>query len=147
MLRIDMKNRKSDQITPSKEDYLKVLLQLTNMMQDVRSIDVARAMDFSRATISRTMKELDAAGYILKSKDGNIRLTEKGLLVAQKLKYRNDLLKRFLINVLLVDQSIAEIDACQIEHAMSSETIDKLERYLLGQTVYSFTNLQAKSLV
>ena len=124
-----MKNG-TDQITPSKEDYLRVLLSLASTMQHVRSVDVARAMDFSLPTVSRTMKELNAAGYIVKLGDGTIRLTEKGLRIAQKLKDRNDLVKRFLINVLHVDKSTAAVDACRIEHAISNETVDKLEQYI-----------------
>ncbi len=125
-----MKESGIEGLTPSKGDYLKVLYDLEALQQGIHSVDIARKMDLSLPSVSRAMKELSEVGYISKVKYGTIRLTEKGALAAGAIKKRNELLLRFLTQVLHVDRSTAMRDACRIEHALSCETTGKLETYL-----------------
>lgn len=117
-------------ITKSKEDYLRVLLELSDERTEIHSIDIAYALEFSRASVSRMIKILGEAGYLTKDDSGKISLTEKGYNIAASIRRRRDLIKDFLEEDLGVDPTAAEKEACKIEHTISDETERKLRTYI-----------------
>lgn len=117
-------------ITKSKEDYLRVLLELSVGRPEIHSIDVAYALGFSRASVSRMMKILGESGYLTKDDSGKISLTEKGYDIATSIKRRRDLIKDFLKEDLGVEPATAEKEACKIEHTISDETERKLRIHI-----------------
>lgn len=116
--------------TPSTQDYLKVLLELSEDGKPVLSIDIAQALGFSRASVCRAMNVLKACGYVTKEKYGPVTLTAYGREAALAVRKRHDLLIAFLVDVLGVKKAVAEADACRMEHAVSRETAEKLEQFL-----------------
>ena len=116
-------------MTPSKENYLKVLLELSGG-EEVRSSDVAETLGITKASVSCMMKRLREEGYITKEKYGAVTLTEKGLNEAANVKKRYNLLKSFFIRILGVDTATASEDACRIEHIISPESLDKIDEQL-----------------
>lgn len=116
-----------DQIYESGEDYLECILQIDKKQGHVKSIDVANAMNYSKPSISRAMKILQEKGYIIMDEKKYIHLTESGQAQAEETYARHLLLKDLLTNVLGVDPTVAEDDACRIEHIISDETIEKLK--------------------
>ncbi len=76
------------------------------------------------------MNVLRDEGYVTKEKYGAVTLTESGRNVAVHIKRRYELLKRLFHNVLGVEADIAAEDACRIEHLISSETADHIDRQL-----------------
>ncbi|WP_228724978.1 metal-dependent transcriptional regulator [Caproicibacter fermentans] len=116
-------------MTPSKENYLKVLLELSGG-KEVHSSDVANALGVTRASVSCMMKRLRDEGYVVKEKYGAVSLTEKGLKEAANVKRRYNLLKLFFVRILGVDTATAAEDACRIEHIISPESISKIHERL-----------------
>lgn len=57
-------------------------------------------------------------------------MTEKGLEEAANVKRRYNLLKSFLVSILGVDTVTATEDACKIEHIISPESLDKIDKQL-----------------
>jgi DtxR family Mn-dependent transcriptional regulator len=119
-----------EKLTPSIQDYLKALLVLSKNGEPVHSMDVAAIVGVSRASVSKAMDILKDAKYITKEKYGTISLTEQGKQAADILVKRNELLTTFLTDVLGVNPQMAKVDACRMEHTISSETACKLEDYL-----------------
>lgn len=117
-------------VTPSIQDYLKTLLELSGNGEPVHSFQVAQAINVSRASVSRAMNVLVSLGYIVKQKYGTIMLTDLGKITAETIKKRNNLITVFLKDVLNVDADIAETDACRMEHTISEQTACKLEQYM-----------------
>ncbi len=116
-------------MTPSKENYLKVLLELSDG-EEVRSSDVAEVLGITKASVSCMMKRLMEEGYVVKEKYGAVTLTEKGHREAVNVKRRYNLLKSFFVRILGVDTATAAEDACQIEHIISPESINKMDEQL-----------------
>jgi len=114
-------------LSPSKQDYLETILDLSKQGEAVRSIDVANTLGFSRASVSRAISQLKADGYILQEPYGLITLTEAGRAEAVAVRGRHDLIKNFLIR-LGVGPETAEEDACRIEHIISAETLEKIRQ-------------------
>ena len=117
--------------TTSEQDYLKALLALSKNGETIHSADVADAVGVSRASVSKAMDILKESKYITKEKYGTIALTPFGKRTASAVKKRNELIKTFLTDILGVNENVAKVDACQMEHAISGETAEKLEQYLI----------------
>ena len=62
----------------SGEDYLETILRLYRKQGYVRSTDIANAMNYTKASISRAVKILKEDGYIYLDPNKMIFLTEKG---------------------------------------------------------------------
>ena len=62
----------------SLEDYLETILVLSRRLSDVRSIDVANEMNYSKPSVSVAVKNLKGRGYITVAGGGYIRLTATG---------------------------------------------------------------------
>ena len=114
----------------SGENYLETILVLTKKNGSVRSIDIAEAMQFTKASVSRAMSILKRDNYIIMHPDGSILLTKEGLKKATAVYDRHVTLTRFINEVLDVDVEIAEKDDCRIEHIISPETFAGIKAQL-----------------
>ncbi len=118
------------EIHESSEDYLETILILKERTGQVRSIDIATEMNYSKPSISVAMKKLRENGYIEVDKDGFITLTDSGYEIASSIYDRHKLLTKFFIS-LGVDAEVAAVDACKIEHDLSEETFQKIREHAL----------------
>lgn len=109
----------------SMEDYLETILKLSYELPAVRSVNIADSLGFSRASVSAAMKKLLEDGYIHKSWEGYITLTEKGQAIAEDIYARHRFFAENLKEI-GIDPQTAESEACRIEHAISKETFQKL---------------------
>ena len=113
----------------SAENYLETILVLGAHQQDVRSIDVARELNFSRASVSVAMKRLREQGHIEVTGEGFLLLTDSGRKIAETIYKRHKLIYVSLIR-LGVDEKIAFRDACRMEHWLSPESYDALKHHI-----------------
>jgi Mn-dependent DtxR family transcriptional regulator len=118
------------EIHESSEDYLETILILKERTGQVRSIDIATEMNYSKPSISVAMKKLRENGYIEVDRDGFITLTDSGYEIASSIYDRHKLLTKFFIS-LGVDAEVAAVDACKIEHDLSEETFQKIREHAL----------------
>ena len=118
------------QIRKSAEDYLEAILVLSKQGGGVRSIDIAEEMGFTKASVSRAMSILKRDNYIIMEPDGRILLTKDGQKKAAAVYDRHVTLTRFINEILHVDETIAEKDACRIEHIISPETFAGIKAML-----------------
>ncbi|NLO36124.1 MAG: metal-dependent transcriptional regulator [Clostridiaceae bacterium] len=109
-------------LSPSNEDYLEKILELSQRGEAVRSVDIASHLHVSKAGVYKAVGVLREAGLIAQAHYGQIYLTEQGRQRAANIMQRHRMLKRFLIEILGLDAETAEQDACRMEHAISEET-------------------------
>ena len=114
-------------IYESAEDYLERILILQEEKGEVRSIDIAHEMGYSKPSISIAMKKLKEAGLIDIDEHGFIALTKEGHVIADRVYERHTVLKKILINI-GVDSKQAEKDACKVEHVISEETFEAIKK-------------------
>ncbi|MBO4330956.1 MAG: metal-dependent transcriptional regulator [Oscillospiraceae bacterium] len=113
----------------SGEMYLETILILSRKNASVRSIDVAEYMNYSKPSVSRAMGILKGADYITVDKSGEIKLTETGLALAEKIYERHTVLSELLMR-LGVDEDTAVKDACKIEHDLSDSTFETIKKHM-----------------
>ena len=77
------------EIHEAAEMYLETILVLKNRLGLVKSVDIAREMDYSKPTISIAMKKFKENGYITIDGEGFITMTEKGREIAERIYERH----------------------------------------------------------
>jgi len=112
------------------ENYLEAILKLEEISGPVRSIDVANLLGVSRPSVNKAVSVLKKAGMVEQQPYGRISLTPLGREQAKAVDLRHKTLKRFLTKILGVEESVAEEDACRMEHVISPETMKRLTDYI-----------------
>lgn len=118
-----------ERILESGEDYLETILILHNRNGEVRSIDIAAELDYSKPSVSVAMKNLRERECITVDKNGYITLTEKGRAIAEKV-YERHLLFTSWLTSMGVPEDIAAEDACRIEHCLSNESFEAIKKHV-----------------
>lgn len=118
-------------VSAAMQDYLEVILILSRQKKTVRVTDIARRLSLSKASVSQALAQLREQGFICQAPYGPVELTSIGRKYALVVKHRHVVLRSFLIEVLGIEQQAAEKDACLMEHAVSSETTERLVDFLI----------------
>lgn len=113
----------------SLQDYLERLLMLSKEKKNIRNVDLANKLNYSKASVSVALKKLKEEGYVLIDEKGFITLTPSGLRIAEFVLDRHINLTK-LFGQLGVKENIANDDACKIEHIISNETYLALKKLI-----------------
>lgn len=111
------------------EDYLELISDLINEHGEARVVDIASRLGVRAATVTQAVKGLAEEGWVEYSPYRPITLTEKGLESARLSRARHELLVRFLLR-LGVSSDTAEHDSEGMEHHLSPETLEAMEKWL-----------------
>ena len=113
----------------SGEMYLETIYVLSKTRNVVRSIDVVEYMGYSKPSVSRAVGLLKQGGYLIVEDTGNLRLTDAGREIGEKIYARHKLLTQLLVRM-GVDQETAAEDACKMEHAISDVTFEAIRKHM-----------------
>ena len=118
-----MRNRESEEM------YLETILVLSMRKGHIRRVDIAEELNISRPSVTTAIKSLNAKGYVCDDALGNIRLTEKGRVLAESIYEKHHLITRLLMHI-GADSVEAENNACRIEHVVSNELTEVIRRFV-----------------
>jgi len=116
-------------IYESGEMYLETILRLKKKKGAVHAVDIVADLNYAKSSVSRGINVLKDKGYITIDAAGKIDFTETGAKLADEVYERHVVLTRHLM-VLGVEESVAEADACRIEHVISAETFEAIKKNL-----------------
>ncbi len=117
-------------VSATLQDYLEVILLCSQEGTSVRVTDIAGRMSLTKASVNQALKSLKEQGLIAHPPYGPVELTHRGRELACIVNHRHRVLLAFLRDVLKLDERTAEHDACQMEHAVSSKTIEHLLEFM-----------------
>ncbi len=117
------------ELNESGENYIEHIYMMTRDGKRVRSTDLAKTLEVSRASISRAMDVLCHLGLLERGEKGELILTPAGEEKARGIYARHVVLTGFLEKILGVSPKIAEKDACRIEHMLSEETFNGIRAF------------------
>ncbi len=117
-------------VSASLEDYLETFLSLEDEDKNIKMSDVALEIGVSKASVHKAIQILKERGLVEQEKYKQLALTVEGRNIALNVRKRHNIIRRFLSDVLKVEKSVADEDACKMEHSISQETLDKLEQFL-----------------
>jgi DtxR family Mn-dependent transcriptional regulator len=115
--------------TESLEDYLEIIFSLIEEKRVARVRDIAQRKGVNMASVTDALRRLDRDGLVRYTAREFVEFTEQGSELARKVVQRHEFLVRFLRDVLLLDPSTAERDACSIEHHITNETFARLAMF------------------
>ncbi len=116
---------------PAFEEYCETIWELNE--DDIRVVQarIAERLQVSRPSVSEMIKRLEAEGKV-EVTENVIKLTPKGLALAEKVVRRHRLAERFLTDVLGLSWAIAHREAGKWEHVISDE-VEEAMTAVLGE--------------
>ncbi|HVL40194.1 MAG TPA: manganese-binding transcriptional regulator MntR [Fimbriimonadaceae bacterium] len=114
------------------EDYVELIESLIAEKGEARAVDLAERLGISHVTVSKTIQRLVREGLVSAAPYRSIFLTQEGKELAQHAKTRHQLVHDFLVK-LGVSEEAAANDTEGIEHHVSAETLDAMQRFLRGR--------------
>ena len=117
-------------LSSNMEMYLKTVLRLGEDSKPVRVKAIAESLGITMPSVSEALRTLKSKGLVLHPSYGEVKLSARGRRLAVGINDRFEVLQRFLVDVLKVDEGIAEAEACEIEHVLGPDTFQRLTVYL-----------------
>lgn len=114
--------------TPTIEEYLETILRISEK-DTVQPSAIADAMEVSRPSVTTALKRMETAELITRNKTA-VELTPEGLRRARAVLRRHRIAELFLVRVLEFNVEDVHEDACRLEHAISDEVLERLEKLL-----------------
>jgi DtxR family Mn-dependent transcriptional regulator len=116
-------------MTKSLEDYIEVVYVLIHEKGRARVRDIATTLKVKMPSVVKGISELKKLALVTQEPYGDVELTAKGRRIATMILNRHNKIREFLI-LLGVSERIADKDACQMEHIVSAETLDRIREFL-----------------
>lgn len=115
-------------LTASEADYLKAIY-LVSLKGEIKVTKIANHLNYSKPSVIRALKKLKELKLII-YEPNLIEMTQEGKRRAKDIIRRDNILKKFMIDILEIVEEVAIIDSEKIKHAVSCYTITKLEEYV-----------------
>jgi len=117
-------------VTETMEDYLEAIQILSQEYKAVRVKHIAAKMKVKMSSVSSALSVLNKRGLVHYEKYDYVELTKKGNEIATTIIRRHETIKSFLQHILQVEDSVAENDACGMEHHVSKQTVDHILKFI-----------------
>ena len=119
-----------NELSHSAAHHLMAIHSLRKETGYARVSDIAKHLNITKGSVSTAMKLLKERGYVGEDHNRFLELTEKGTKVVTDTESTRLVMQRFLVEALGMDEDDAMIDACKVEHLISSETRSRLKWFL-----------------
>jgi DtxR family transcriptional regulator, Mn-dependent transcriptional regulator len=116
--------------SPTKENYLKSLLTLTNKKGEVSMTELSNSLNLSLPSVNSMMKTLMKQGFVNYEKYKPVTLTEKGHKEAAIVLRRHRLTEMYLVNKMGFGWEDVHEIAEQLEHIHSTIFFDRMDKLL-----------------
>jgi DtxR family Mn-dependent transcriptional regulator len=118
--------------TVAEEEYLQTIFWLMEAGLPITGANIAKAMQLSPPTVHEMIKRLERDGYVTRSADKILHLTEDGRAEAEQITRRHRMIERFLTDVLGIPWDEVHEEAERLEHAMSP-VLEERMRAAIGE--------------
>ncbi len=126
----EWKEFENNEITHSMAHYLMAINELHRRQGYARVTDVARELEITPGSASVSIKTLKSRGWVEEDHNRFLKLAPEGEKLAHEITVNNRLMVQFLTEVLGLDPGQASIDACKVEHLVSSDARRKLLQFM-----------------
>jgi DtxR family Mn-dependent transcriptional regulator len=118
-------------VTMTMEDYLEAIAWLEGDKGVARARDIAAALAVHKSTVTAALRSLAEKGLVHYSAYEAATLTADGRKIADDVIRRHKIIRDFFTEVLAVDPSVADTNACRIEHVLDAEVLERLADFTL----------------
>ncbi len=116
--------------TPTIESYLEIIFMMAVEGQAVIGARLAEALHVSRPTVTTTLQRMVCEGLVKLNARKEIAMTPKGQAIAERLQRRHRVVERWLTDTLGLAWAQSDAEAHRLEHAMSEEVFELLNKHL-----------------
>lgn len=108
------------------EDYLEAIYRLQQRYSVARVKDIAHELRVKMPSVSGALKALKARELVQHEAYGTVTLTPQGRELAEQVARRHLAIVDFLTSILGLPPEQAEPEACDLEHALGPEALQRL---------------------
>lgn len=112
-------------LSASLENYLETILSISEEKDNVKASEISRKLSVSKSSVTEALRTLRDKGFVNYAPYEDITLTNEGLNTARDIAQKHEVLYGFLHNILGVEENEALETACQIEHVISKNVLNK----------------------
>ena len=112
------------------QEYVEIIAELLTVNPVARVKDIAAARGVTLPSVTSALEKLKELKLVEKEHYGFVTLTPEGQHLADELQVIHQTFKKLFIDVLGVDEEIAETDACNLEHYISPQTQNALVKFV-----------------
>jgi DtxR family Mn-dependent transcriptional regulator len=117
-------------VSATMQMYLKKIHEIQLGKGAARVTDIANKLEVKKASVTNALKNLKTKGLINYEPYDVITLTGAGLEVVDQIENRYEALKLFFTDVLGIKETKAELEACELEHHLSTDIYDRLVHFV-----------------
>jgi len=117
-------------LTQSMEDYLEGIYILGLEKKAVRVKDIAEFLNVKTPSVVDAIGKLAEKDLVVHEKYGYLELTKKGVAKAKSVYIKHKDLYKFFNKLLGISPEVSARDACNIEHYISKETLDRMVKFI-----------------
>lgn len=118
------------QITDTLEDYLETIFRLEEEKRFARVRDISRDLDVAKSAVTNALKNLSEKGMVNYEPYEPVTLSEEGRQKASGIVLRHRVLEDFLRHVLDLQPGRSDRIACEMEHAIDRDALDRFVCFL-----------------
>ncbi|MBN1431321.1 MAG: FeoA domain-containing protein [Methanomicrobiaceae archaeon] len=119
-----------------REDYLEAVIMHSAEGRGAETLNfLSGLMDRDADQIGADLRVLEKEGDLVIEEGGSISLTEEGRSTGESVLKKHRILECFFTEMLGMDPDTASKEACEIEHAASEATVNKIGNLLSGSGV------------
>lgn len=119
-----------EEMSIAMQNYLELIYELSLDGKKARVSDIAKHLGVSKPSVNNAVVVLAKDGYVIYEKYADVKLTPKGKETAELICGKHQTIKQLFVEVLNIDEGIADKDACLIEHVISNESIKAMQEFL-----------------
>lgn len=119
-----------EEVTAAVQEYLEAIYRLQEEGGVARTSDLVRLLKVAPGTVTNTVERLEKEGYVTHEPYKGVKLTGKGRRVALQVVRRHRLSERLLTDILHMEWDKVHDAACKLEHGVTDEITDSLEKAL-----------------
>ncbi len=117
-------------LSPNMEDYMENISMLLKEHDVVRVKDIAKKLNIRMPSVTAALQKLKEKGLVDYEKYGHVQLTTKGKEVADSIYEKHSFLTEFFKEILSMNTQEAEEQACKLEHHLSSNASNRMQRFV-----------------
>ena len=122
--------KKNQKLSSNMEDYLEAIALLREKNEVVRVRDISSLLNVKASSVTAALDNLSKNNLVIHERYGYVQLTSAGKRLAEDITKRHKILIEFLTKILGINHKTAAEDACKMEHSISSQTFEKLTKFI-----------------
>ncbi len=132
-----MKKSDSAHLSEKEEEILEYIGKISedDLTRSIKRVNIAKILKCSPALVNKLLKHLEEKGLIHYEKYGEIKLTNKGVQIANSLIRKHRLSEALFVDILGLESSEAHDFACKFEHIIDDKIADRIEEVLNNPSI------------